>query len=362
MTARRTRTRGEAIRRRALRASAGIALAAMAGVAATGASRAPGPPPGRLIDVGGFTLHIHCVGEGSPTVVLDAGAGAWSLHFAHVQRALSGTTVCTYDRAGLGWSQPGPMPRTSGRMAGELHRLLHTAGLAPPFVLVGHSLGGYNVRIYQARYPGDVAAVVLLDAAHERQWDALPPEARHLAQASVAVLRGRAEQARKGALRPADIEPPGVFVAHSPSLRDAYTAAMLTPAPYETLAAETEAAFESARQVPAGHRLGDTPLVVLTARRSFDAFSGSGIPIDPANAIWLDLQRELAALSRNTRHLFSDGNHRLHETDPEAVVSAIRIALAAARSATGLPRASISGTGPEPASPGAPRRDRRDAP
>jgi pimeloyl-ACP methyl ester carboxylesterase/ketosteroid isomerase-like protein len=290
-----------------------------------------GPAPGRLIDVGGYKLHIHCIGEGAPTVVIDGGAGAWSIHYTHIQKALPGARVCTYDRAGLGWSDTGPAPRTSERMVEELHTLLHGAGVAPPLVLAGHSLGGYNVRIYQARYPEEVGALVLLDAAHEQQWDRLPPQARQLTQASVAGLRKRGEQARNGQLRAEEITPAGVFVTRSPELRDTYVAAMLTGKPYEGQAAETEASFESARQVPVGHRLGNLPLVVLTARRSFDAFKGSGIPLEESNTLWLAFQNELASLSRNSQHLFSDGHHRLHETDPDAVVSAIKLAVTAVK-------------------------------
>jgi pimeloyl-ACP methyl ester carboxylesterase len=306
---------------------AASAFLVLVGGAAEAQQSSMGPPPGRLIDVGGYKLHIHCVGEGAPTVVIDGGAGAWSVHYAHIQNALSGARVCTYDRAGLGWSDAGPSPRTSERMVEELHALLHGAGAAPPLILAGHSLGGYNVRIYQARYPDEVGALVLLDAAHEQQWERLPPQAKALTQASVAGLRKRGEQARAGQLRAEEITPPGVLVTHSPELRDAYVAAMLTGKPYEALAAETEASFESARQVPARHRLGKLPLVVLTARRSFDAFKGSGIPVEESNALWLAFQNELASLSDNAHHLFSDGHHRLNETDPDAVVSAIQLAI-----------------------------------
>lgn len=336
-------------RGRIVSAVRGLAAAVtLAGVAAQAQQPSLGSPPGRLIDVGGHKLHIHCVGEGAPTVVIDGGAGAWSIHYAHIQKALSGARVCTYDRAGLGWSDSGPSPRTSERMVEELHALLHGAGVAPPLILAGHSLGGYNVRIYQARYPEEVGALVLLDAAHEQQWERLPPQAKALTQASVAGLRKRGEQARSGQLRAEEIVPPGVLVTHSPGLQDAYVAAMLTEKPYEALAAETEASFESARQVPAQHRLGNLPLVVLTARRSFDAFKGSGIPVEEANTQWLVLQDELASLSDNSHHLFSDGHHRLHETDPDAVISAIQWAIKAvkirpeASAGLGLPTDALS--------------------
>jgi len=325
------------------------AFGILAGRPAGAQQPAMGPPPGRLIDVGGYKLHIHCAGEGAPTVVIDGGAGAWSIFFTHIQKALSGARVCTYDRAGLGWSDAGPGPRTSDRMVDELHALLHAAGVTPPLVLVGHSLGGYNVRIYQARYPEEVGAMVLLDAAHEQQWERLPPEARELTKASVAGLRKRGEQARNGQLRAEDITPAGVFVTHLPELRDAFVAAMLTGQPYEAQASETEASFESARQVPARHRLGNLPLVVLTARRSFDAFKGSGIPVEESNTVWLALQKELASLSNDSHHLFSDGHHRLHETDPDAIVSAIQLAIKTVKIRPQPPRALRRGPARTPA-------------
>jgi pimeloyl-ACP methyl ester carboxylesterase len=329
---------------------------AVTGLAAHPASLSPQdafPPPGRLIDVGGYRLHVFCAGNGSPTVLIDGGAGAWSIHFSHIQAALAGEMrVCTYDRAGLGWSDEGPSPRTSGQMVDELHRLLHEAGVRPPLLLVGHSLGGYNVRIYQHRYPEEVAGLILVDAAHEGQWERLPPEWAAGVRALVPALRARAEQARSGAISRADVEP-GAFTAHAPQWRAAHVAAQLAPKMYLGMAAENDAAFESARQVPSG-RLGALPLVVLTARRSFDAFAGSGLDVEPANRIWLQLQHELAHLSSKTVHLFSERDHNLPASDPDAVVAAIR------RGAGMIPR-----SGPAPAAscssavpPTAPR-DRR---
>ena len=124
------------------------------------------PAPGRMIDVGGHRLHINCIGTGTPTVVIDAGWGdssvAWS---SWVQPAAARTTrVCTYDRAGMGYSEPGPLPRTAERFAQELHTLLTRAGEPGPYVLVGHSLGGALVRVYAHDYPAEVAGVVLIDS------------------------------------------------------------------------------------------------------------------------------------------------------------------------------------------------------
>ena len=129
------------------------------------------PPPGQLIDVGGYRLHLYSTGAGSPAVILDAALGGSSVSWAWVQPALSQRTrVCSYDRAGFGWSDAGPMPRTAARMAEELRTLLERAGVPPPFIIVGHSFGGLVGLIFAARYRADVAGLVLVDPAHAEDW------------------------------------------------------------------------------------------------------------------------------------------------------------------------------------------------
>src|SRR6266487_2738761 len=128
------------------------------------------PPPGRLVDVGGYRLHIHCTGSGGPGAVgmLDAGNGGSSLDRGLVQPSVATfTRVCSYDRAGYGWSESGPTPRSSGRIVRELHTLLVNTGVPGPYVLVGHSFGGLNMRLYAYTYPQDMAGLVLVDSSHE---------------------------------------------------------------------------------------------------------------------------------------------------------------------------------------------------
>src|SRR5215208_837342 len=137
------------------------------------------PPPGEMVDVGGYSLHINCVGQGSPTVVLDGGLGEWSAQWVLVQQEVSDTTrVCAYDRAGMGWSQSGPEPRDAKQVAGELHALLEGAGIDGPYVLVGHSFGGLYMQTYAARYPEEVVGVALIESSHPEQFSRLP-EARN---------------------------------------------------------------------------------------------------------------------------------------------------------------------------------------
>lgn len=129
------------------------------------------PPPGRLVDVGGYRLHLFCSGEGSPTVVLESGIAASSLSWILVQRSVAEfTRVCSYDRAGLGWSEAAFSARTCSQIVAELDLLLRNANVPPPYVLVGHSFGGLVVRLYTYRYPDRVAGLVLVDPLLAREW------------------------------------------------------------------------------------------------------------------------------------------------------------------------------------------------
>jgi pimeloyl-ACP methyl ester carboxylesterase len=121
--------------------------------------------PGQLVDAGGIRLNLYCMGSGSPAVVFDSGFGDWAPAWSTVQPQIAKwTRACSYDRAGAGFSDPGPMPRTSVRIAGELRTALHNAGIAGPYILVGHAYGGDNVRTFADLYMGEVAGLVLDDA------------------------------------------------------------------------------------------------------------------------------------------------------------------------------------------------------
>src|SRR5688572_24745685 len=128
------------------------------------------PPPGELVDVGGYRLHINCTGTGSPIVVIDAGQGDWSTSWGSVQHEVAKTTrICTYDRAGMGWSEAGPLPRDAAQFAKELHTLLQNANVPGPYVMVGHSLGGASVRVFVHDYTSEVAGVVLIESMNPGQ-------------------------------------------------------------------------------------------------------------------------------------------------------------------------------------------------
>jgi pimeloyl-ACP methyl ester carboxylesterase len=137
------------------------------------------PPPGRLVQAGPHRLHIYELGQGSPTVVLEAGISATSVNWRRVQTDVATfTRVLSYDRAGLGWSDPARTPRTACQITEELHEMLHTAGMRPPYILVAHSFGALVVRLYAMRYPGEVAGLVLVDPLRPQEWHPLSAEQR----------------------------------------------------------------------------------------------------------------------------------------------------------------------------------------
>jgi pimeloyl-ACP methyl ester carboxylesterase len=133
------------------------------------------PPQGRLYTVDGYKMHLYCTGEGSPTIVLDAGLGNDSLIWANVQPTLSKTTrVCSYDRPGFGWSDLQPNPRDAHRITDQLHTLLTQAGITGPIVLMGHSIAGLYIRDYAAQYPQNLSGLVFVDGSTPLQEERFP--------------------------------------------------------------------------------------------------------------------------------------------------------------------------------------------
>jgi pimeloyl-ACP methyl ester carboxylesterase len=159
-------------------------------------------PPGRLVDVGGFRLHIRCDGTGTPAVVFDAALGGSSISWTLVQPAIAHVAqACTYDRAGFGWSDAGPMPRTAARAAAELRDLLHRAGVPPPYLLVGHSFGGLVMRIFATRYRSETCGLVLVDPAHPEDWVKPAPKEQRQIDRGLRLCRHGALATRFGLAR-----------------------------------------------------------------------------------------------------------------------------------------------------------------
>jgi pimeloyl-ACP methyl ester carboxylesterase len=160
------------------------------------------PCPGQVVDVGTHRLHLRCEGDGAPTVIFDAALGASSLSWSLVHPAVARVTrACAYDRAGFGWSDAGPLPRTAGRIADELHELLRRAAIAPPYVLVGHSFGGLVTRLFTARHREEVAGVVLIEPAIPEEWATPADEQRVLIARGARLCDYGAVAARSGLAR-----------------------------------------------------------------------------------------------------------------------------------------------------------------
>jgi pimeloyl-ACP methyl ester carboxylesterase len=268
------------------------------------------PPPGQMVDVGGYRLHINCAGSGSPTVVIEAGLGDWSTAWSAVQAEVAKTTrVCSYDRAGMGWSEPGPLPRNAAQFAKELKALLHNASVAGPYVLVGHSLGGLPVRVFAHDYPSDVAGVVLIDSMHPGQSTRSAADAKAPATTYEHALPILPALARLGLVRllarPLGLVPPG-----APHEAADY-ALVVRPKLVQAWLDENQQVADSLAQADAVTTFGDLPLIVLTA--ALDQQKG-----------WQGWQDELARLSTHSQHLVaeqSDHNIELHQ--PDAAVAAI---------------------------------------
>jgi pimeloyl-ACP methyl ester carboxylesterase len=287
------------------------------------------PLDGSLFYVGGHKMHIDCTGRGSPAVILESGLGDTYLSWRKVQPQIAQLTrVCSYDRAGIGYSDPSSGPRTSKVMAEELHALLRVAGIAPPYILVGHSLGGYNVRLYASLYRNEAAGMVLVDASHPDQDNRFPLELKNM----------------EGTwLREAE------FLEYTMPFGIPRLMGLCEEEPIQRAAecnfhtaregvAELKAFPESASQTAATGSLGDTPLAVL----SHDPEKPSAdLPADiakPTNDAWEKMQEELAHLStRGTQAIAKNSAHYIQLDRPDVVIEAIRNVVEQARAAQSAP-------------------------
>ena len=310
-------------------------------VVATALARRAYPPPGQLVAVSDMSLHIFCTGEskpGSPTVILEAGIAGTSADWSWVQPAIAThTRTCSYDRAGMGWSSASRQPRDAGQIAAELHTLLTKAGVAGPYVLVGHSFGGLYVRKYVADYPKDVAGLVLVEATHPDLWKRLPPSLGtppDQQPLGLFPIIARLGLARLGLI---DVFPVDPDLA--PQQRAAIGALNTSTTSMETISAELRAFPATAAQVHDASALGNLPLAVLSAGNDY-AIEPPDVGV-PARQTWAKLQAELAALSQNTTHrTIPEATHEslVHkQADAEPTIAVILQVVEAAR--TGQPLA-----------------------
>jgi pimeloyl-ACP methyl ester carboxylesterase len=285
------------------------------------------PMPGRRFDVGGYKMHIDCTGEGTPTVILDSGLGDSYVSWRKVQPQIAKfTRVCSYDRAGIGYSDSSSQPRTSKVIAGELHALLRAAGVPPPYVLVGHSMGGYDVRVFASMYPDEVAGMVLVDASHPDQENRLPPELRDMEGS----WRREAEFM--------EYSMPFGFPRLFGFCNDDDAVIRAAECNWHTAAesvAELKAFPESAAQTAATGALGDMPLAVLSHDPDKPSAEFSADLDKPISDAWEKMQEELAHLStRGTRVIAKNSSHYIQLDRPDVVVDAVRSGVGQVRAAS----------------------------
>jgi pimeloyl-ACP methyl ester carboxylesterase len=298
-------------------------------------------PPGTLVDVGGFRLHIQCAGEGVPSIILDAALGGSSLSWSLVQPELATLSrVCSYDRGGFGWSDAGPMPRTAGRIADELRMLLDRAGVPPPFLPVGHSFGGLVALIFAHRFRSETAALVLVDPAHAEDWVKPAPKEQvqidrgvrlcrygaitarlGLARVVAALVglgqltlaRGLVKVATRGRLSRQDEAILAPIWKLPPEVRPVLSQFWTKPQFFEALGSQIESICESAGQVldATANGFGDLPLITISSTNPGD--------------YRLRQQDRMAALSTRGRHVMASNSGQWVPLDePQVVIDAVK--------------------------------------
>lgn len=291
--------------------------------------------PHQLIDVGGRKMNLYCSGQGATTVIFDAPSGDAGWNWFKVQPAVAAhTRACVFDRAGLGFSDPARRPNTSENVADDLHKTLAGAGIKPPYLLVGNSLGGANVQVFAYRYPAEVKGLVLVEPQHEDETRRLDKASQGNLGKMYAMVAGQykfcldaaragfkaGSEARANCVgAPADV--------YGPALGQAVATATSTPAYWQTVIDEWDAIKLSDEQLRKRRRsFGDMPLIVLT--RSVSPYAEPGKPQSALNKATEDenfaIQKEIAALStRGKQRVVPGAGHVVQAEKPQAVVEAV---------------------------------------
>jgi pimeloyl-ACP methyl ester carboxylesterase len=284
------------------------------------------PPPGQLIDMGDYKLHLYRKDlereyEGSPTIILEHSLGGVEGYFLIDELAKIGR-VCIYDRAGYGWSDVSPHSRTSENMVVELDRLLQNAGIEPPYILIGDSFGSYNARLYARRFPQKVVGMVLTDGLHESGMLKMPFALQVLkyffASGFVMSVFGGIFELLKPELR-----------KFPSSVRQYAIRSFCRPKHWLTMAQEILNLDESSRQVSIANNFGNLPIVNIQANSFFKPSLWTNfIPLQSANQLRETMHGELMQLSTNCRQIQAhNSGHFVWIDEPEIIVTAVRMVL-----------------------------------
>ncbi|MEE9252904.1 MAG: alpha/beta hydrolase [Thermodesulfobacteriota bacterium] len=289
------------------------------------------PPPGRLYKVGLIYLHMSCIGEGEPTIIMDSGIGSWSIFLTNLQTELSKTNrVCVYDRPGYGWSEPDPGAGMGMNTVENLHMLLRKAGINEPVLLVGHSVAGLTMKIYAKNYPLDVLGLVLIDTPHE---DFIPVLEQVLSYNIDDLYPMIIFGSRLGLLRTIFRNYHGLTENVIKSDEPLYTAQMSIPSYYETVLSEKSHLLEVADLSRKAGGLGNLPFVTISARKLYvsDEVLPPELNLQEVNSRWMRLQSEIPGISKKGVGLVSTrASNNVLLNDPALAASGVRLAVSLA--------------------------------
>ncbi|MDH5315517.1 MAG: alpha/beta hydrolase [Gemmatimonadota bacterium] len=286
------------------------------------------PAPGKLVDIGGRKIDIDCRGTGTPIVVLEAGLDiSGSLAWSAVHDSLATTTrTCAYSRAGIMWSDPSSQPQTGKQIAEDLHATLTAGGEAPPYVMVGHSLGGPYVMIYTRHFGSDVAGVVFVDASHPDQMERM--KAFGIKEPSMTIYKVASALAWTGI-------PRAVFSREEPSgspeeVEVLQAVNAFAPASLQAMLQEGDALTATLAEAGTFRELGNRPLFVLTAMAPLPPEELAVLEITEEQAsgfqdAWKTMHDEEASWSSRSQHeLVPDASHYIQRDRPDVVIRAVR--------------------------------------
>ncbi|ERN39814.1 putative hydrolase or acyltransferase (alpha/beta hydrolase superfamily) [Rubidibacter lacunae KORDI 51-2] len=288
------------------------------------------PPPGKLISVGSHRLHIYTVGEASPTIVLDHSLGGVEGYFL-IQELSKLARVCIYDRAGYGWSDRAPSPRSSDQIVKELNVLLSKAAVEPPYILVGNSFGSYNVRLYAHRFPEKVAGIVLTDALYETEMLEMTASLKVLRIIFTLGFLMSTLGSFLGIVRLLRIL--NIFELLKPELRhvskdslDSVKRSFCRPKHWITMTREMMNLDRSARQARAAAYFSETPIVSIKASSFFKPSIWTlVIPLKSANRLRENMHIKLCTLSAKFFQVeASSSSHFVWVDQPEIIVDAVK--------------------------------------
>jgi pimeloyl-ACP methyl ester carboxylesterase len=291
------------------------------------------PPPGQLIDVGKYRLHLYVAGEASPTIVLDHSLGGVEGYLL-IEELAKLARVCIYDRAGYGWSDCSPYPRTSSQIVKELDTLLTEAGIEPPYILVGNSFGSYNVRLYAHLFPQKVVGIVLTDGLHETAMLKMSVPLKALKLFFISGFWMSILGSMLGIIRLLRVV--GVFELLKPELRHFskdclhwVKRSFCRSKHWITMSREMMNLDKSTRQVSVAKHLGTVPIVSIKASSFFKpSFWTIFIPLQSGNQLREKMHVELCNLSTDCLQLEANkSGHFVWVDQPDVMIDAVRIVL-----------------------------------